>query len=66
MINTPDVVEEVRLLHKTGLFSVEELLTMITYTPRKALNLDDCIQGLNLLKHFVVLETESLKPVYVS
>lgn len=66
MINTPDILEEVRLLCKTNMFSLEELLTTITYTPRKALNLDDSIQGLNLLKHFVVLENESLKPVYVS
>jgi cytosine/adenosine deaminase-related metal-dependent hydrolase len=65
MINTADIVEEVRLLHSQQLFSTEELLTMITYTPRKALNLEDGIQGLNLLKHFVVLEIESLKPVYV-
>jgi cytosine/adenosine deaminase-related metal-dependent hydrolase len=66
MINTADIIEEVRLLRTTRLFSVEELLTMITYTPRKALNLEDGIQGLNLLKHFVVLENESLKPLYVS
>jgi len=66
MINSPDILEEVRLLRNTSVFSIEELLTMITYTPRKALNLDDSIQGLNLLKHFVVLENESLKPVYVS
>ena len=66
MINSLDVGEEVRLLRHTGLFSVEELLTNITYSPRKALNLDDCIQGRNLLEHVIVLERESLKPVYVS
>jgi cytosine/adenosine deaminase-related metal-dependent hydrolase len=66
MINTADILEEVRLLRTMKIFSTEELLTMITYTPRKALNLEDGIQGLNLLKHFVVLETESLTPVYVS
>ncbi|HVQ01277.1 MAG TPA: amidohydrolase family protein [Candidatus Thermoplasmatota archaeon] len=66
MINTANILEEVRLLRTTNLFSMEELLTMVTFTPRKALNLEDGIQGLNLLKHFVVLETESLKPVYVS
>jgi cytosine/adenosine deaminase-related metal-dependent hydrolase len=66
MINTPDVIEEVRVLLKTGLFSLEELLTNITYTPRKALNLDDCIQGRNLLKKFIVLERDSLKLLYVS
>jgi cytosine/adenosine deaminase-related metal-dependent hydrolase len=64
MINTPDVGEEVRFLYKTGLFSLEELLANVTYTPRKALNLEDCIQGLDLLKDFVVLERESLKPLY--
>ena len=66
MINTPDVIEEVRVLLKTGLFSLEELLTNITYTPRKALNLDDRIQGRNLLKKFIVLEKDSLKLLYVS
>jgi len=66
MINTPDVIEEVRLLYKTGLFSLEELLTNVTYTPRKALNLDDCIQGRNLSEKFIVLEMNSLKLLYVS
>jgi imidazolonepropionase-like amidohydrolase len=66
MINSPDIGEEIRLLRHTGLFTDEELLTNVTYTPRKALNLDDCIQGSDLLKHFIVLERESLKPVYVS
>ena len=65
MINTADIIEEVRLLRTQKLFSMEELLTMVTYTPRKALNLEDGIQGLNLLKHFVVLETESFQPVHV-
>jgi cytosine/adenosine deaminase-related metal-dependent hydrolase len=66
MMNSPDVGEDVRLLRHTGLFSNEELLTNVTYSPRKALNLDDYIQGGNLLKHFIVLEKESLKPIYVS
>jgi|WetSurMetagenome_2_1015567.scaffolds.fasta_scaffold00039_65 cytosine/adenosine deaminase-related metal-dependent hydrolase len=66
MINTPDVLEEVRLLHKTSLFSLEELLTNVTYTPRKALNLEDCIQGADLSEKFIVLERDSLKLVYRS
>jgi cytosine/adenosine deaminase-related metal-dependent hydrolase len=66
MINTPDVIEEVRVLHKTGVFSLEELLINVTYTPRKALNLDDCIQGRNLSEKFIVLERDSLKLLYVS
>jgi cytosine/adenosine deaminase-related metal-dependent hydrolase len=66
MINTPDVIEEVRVLRKTGVFTLEELLTTVTYTPRKALNLDDCIQAGNLSERFIVLERDSLKPVYVT
>ncbi len=65
MINNPDVLEEVKVLQKTKLFSLEELLTTVTYTPRKALNLDDSIQGRNLLNHFIVLERDSLKPLFV-
>ena len=66
MINTADVLQEVHLLRSSGVFSLEELLTMVTYTPRKALNLDDCIQGRDLSENVVVLERDSLKPVYVS
>jgi cytosine/adenosine deaminase-related metal-dependent hydrolase len=66
MINTPDILKEVRLLRTYGLFSLEELFTMITYTPRKVLNLDDCIQGGNLSEKFIVLEKNSLKLLYVS
>jgi cytosine/adenosine deaminase-related metal-dependent hydrolase len=67
MSNLPDVLEEVRFLHQTTkVFSVDELLAMVTYTPRKALNLDDCIQGLNLRGNFVVLERKSLKQVSLS
>jgi len=66
MINTPDVIQEVQVLLKTSLFSLEELLTNVTYTPRKALNLDDCIQGRDLSEKFIVLERDSLKLLYVS
>jgi cytosine/adenosine deaminase-related metal-dependent hydrolase len=66
MLNTPDVLEEVRLLKKTNIFSLEELLTNVTYTPRKALNLDDCIQGRNLSEKFIVLERDSLRLIYAS
>jgi cytosine/adenosine deaminase-related metal-dependent hydrolase len=66
MINIPDVIEEVRMVLKTGAFSLEELLTNVTYTPRKALNLDDRIQGRDLSEKFIVLERDSLKLLYVS
>jgi imidazolonepropionase-like amidohydrolase len=66
MINAPNVIQEVKVLLKTGLFSLEELLTNVTYTPRKALNLDDSIQGRDLSEKFIVLERDSLKLLYVS
>jgi cytosine/adenosine deaminase-related metal-dependent hydrolase len=66
MINNPDVLEEVKVLQKTGVFSLEELLTTVTYTPRKALNLDDCIQGRDLSEKYIVLERDSLKQLYAS
>jgi len=66
MINTPDVIQEVRVLLKTGVFALEELLTNVTYTPRKALNLDDSIQGRDLSEKFIVLERDSLKLLYIS
>jgi len=66
MINTPNILEELHFLKKTTrVSSTEELLNMITYTPRKALNLDDCIQGLNWSCDVVVLERETLKPLYI-
>ncbi len=66
MLNNPDVLEEVKVLQKTGIYSLEELLTTVTYTPRKALNLDDCIQGRDLSEKYIVLERNSLKLLYAS
>lgn len=66
MITTPNILDEITFLKRsTSAFSLEELLTMITYTPRKALNLDYNIHGPNLLNTFVVLDTRSLKPRYI-
>lgn len=67
MLNIPNVLEELRYLkNSTTVFSTQELLNMITYTPRKALNLDDCIHGPNSSCNFVVLDRKSLKSVYIS
>jgi cytosine/adenosine deaminase-related metal-dependent hydrolase len=67
MISTPNILEEIRFLKKTDShYSDEQLLKMITYTPRKVLNLDDCIQGLYPSCTFVVLERKSLLPLYIS
>jgi cytosine/adenosine deaminase-related metal-dependent hydrolase len=66
MINTPDVLEEVNVLRKNTTFTIEELLTMVTFTPRKALNLTDCIQARDLSEKYIVLERDSLKLIYAS
>jgi len=66
MINIPNILEELHFLKKTSnVFSTQELLNMITYTPRKALNLDDCIQGLNGSSNVVVLDKKTLKTIYI-
>jgi len=67
MLNFPDVIKEVQhLKNSSNVFSTEELLNMVTYTPRKVLNLVDCIKGPNLSGSFVVLDRGSLKPIYIS
>jgi len=66
MLNTPDVLDELRQLKKmSNIFSVEELLNMITYLPRKVLNLSPNILGPNSPADFVVLDKKTLKPLYV-
>ena len=64
MLTSPNILNELRFLkQQTKIFSPKELLNMITYTPRKALNLDDHIPGLNLPSSFVVLHHQSLEPL---
>jgi cytosine/adenosine deaminase-related metal-dependent hydrolase len=67
MLNSPNVLVEVKFLKNcSNVFSLEELIKMVTYTPRKVLNLDDCINGSNLSGNFVILNKDSLNPIYVS
>jgi cytosine/adenosine deaminase-related metal-dependent hydrolase len=66
MINSLNILDDVRfLLNRSQTYSLEELLKMVTYSPRKALNLDDCIHGLNSSSGFVVLDRQSLKPLLI-
>jgi len=66
MLNSPDVLDELKFLLKySKIFTLEELFKMITITPKKVLNLVDCISGPNLLGNFVVLERDSLNPIYI-
>lgn len=67
MLNPPSVLDEIKYIKNISkVFSTEELLNMITYRPRKALNLDYCILGPNSPAEFVVLDKKSLKSLYIS
>jgi len=67
MLNSPNILDEMtHLKAQFNEFSTEELLKMITYIPRKALNWDDCILGPNSPAKFIVLDKKSLKSLYIS
>jgi hypothetical protein len=66
MLNSPNILKELLYLKKsTNIFLNQELINMITYTPRKVLNLDDSIHGPNSFINFVVLDKKSLEPIYI-
>jgi len=65
MINTPNILTELEYYKKISKKdSSEKLLNMITYNPRKALNLDYNILDLNVAKEFILLDKKTLKIIY--
>ncbi len=67
MLNAPSVLDEIRYIQSLSTeFTKWELLQMITYIPRKALNLDVDIPDLNSPAEFVVLDKKYLKTLYIS
>ena len=67
MLNIPNILNELKYVkNMTDVFSIEYLLNMITYNPRKALNLDYSILDLNSSNEFVVLDKKHLKTLYIS
>jgi cytosine/adenosine deaminase-related metal-dependent hydrolase len=67
MITSPDILAELCFVkQKFTLFSMEELLLMASYYPRKVLNPDYNILGLNSPPTFIVLSENSYEPVYSS
>ncbi|KYK33975.1 MAG: hypothetical protein AYK22_00625 [Thermoplasmatales archaeon SG8-52-3] len=67
MLNFPNLIDEIKYISSQSReYSTIDLLHMITYRARKALNLDCDILGSNSEADFVVLDNKSLKPLYVS
>ena len=65
MINNPNILTELKYYKKINkIDSTEKLLNMITYNPRKALNLDYNILDFNIAKEFVLLDKKTLKMIY--
>jgi len=65
MLYPPSIIDEIKyVLHKTKMFSLEELLKMVTFMPRKVLNLKSYMWGSKLDEGYVVLEKKTLKPVF--
>jgi cytosine/adenosine deaminase-related metal-dependent hydrolase len=68
MLHPPNLLDEIRHIMRMvpNLFSTEELLDMMTYQSRKVLNSKDVIQAANLPTSYLVLDCNTLKPVYTS
>jgi cytosine/adenosine deaminase-related metal-dependent hydrolase len=67
MLNSPVILDEIKYIKSISKeFTIKELLYMVTYGARKALNLDCDILGPNSKADFVVLDRKSLKPLYIS
>jgi len=66
MLHEPSLTREIIYLLHTfpDVFSLEELLYMVTYGSRKALNLKDSIPQLTFPASFLVLHKETLEPIY--
>ncbi len=67
MISSPDIFEEARWVMKNcEEISLEDILRMITYNPREMLNLPLPNFEEEKKAEFVVLDTKSLKPIFIS
>lgn len=67
MLNNPVIIDEINYIRSiSNEFSIIELLNIVTYNARKALNLDCDILCPNSKADFVVLDKKSLKPLYIS
>ena len=67
MLNPPNILDEIKYVRTISKdFSTWELLYIITFGARKALNLDCNILGPNSPSDFMVLDGKKLKTLYIS
>jgi cytosine/adenosine deaminase-related metal-dependent hydrolase len=66
MLQSPNVLDDARALATAGIFPTDSLLEMVTTTPRKVLRIPDHIQGLNPMDYIVVLDKQTLNPLFQS
>ena len=66
MLHKPSIFEEIKHIQQInpGLFTLEELLLMSTFLPRKALNSKHIIPDFKYPTSYLVLDIETLKPIY--
>jgi cytosine/adenosine deaminase-related metal-dependent hydrolase len=67
MINSPNMIDEIKYLLSISknIFTLREILTMSTYTPRKVLK-QKCDIPKNLDNSFIALDKKSLKPIAIT
>ena len=67
MLNSADILDEIKFILKNSkIFSLEELLYMVTFGARKGLNVDSDILSPNSQANFTVLDKKSLEILYIS
>ena len=67
MINSPNIIDEIKLIKKqTDIFTLHELLKMITISPRKVLNPRASILCSKSPADLVVIDEKTLDVLYVS
>ena len=66
MINSPNIIDEINHIKKItpNVFTDEDLLQMITYMPRKVLNLNDYMKDAKFLSsNYIILDERTLQPI---
>ncbi len=58
MLNSFNLLDELKIIYNTKLWNLEEVFQMVTYIPRKILNLNDGIPGSTLPASLIVLNPE--------